>query len=74
MTHGRQAEYVNLREMAAQTGFSRSVIAAAIQRGELPSLRLGKGKNGGTIWVRREAFEQWLSERETKGSPDGSTR
>jgi excisionase family DNA binding protein len=58
--------YLTVQQMAAETGFPTEAIRTAIRRGELPHMRLGKGR-GKAYWVSRQAFEEWLREREQRG-------
>jgi excisionase family DNA binding protein len=55
--------YYTVKEMAAILKVSTDTIYAAIDRGELPALRMGRGK-GGAIRVRKDAFEKWLEQNE----------
>jgi excisionase family DNA binding protein len=56
--------YLTPHDMAELTGLPIGVIRRAIANGEMPALRLGRGR-GGAMRVRREAFEQWLLWKET---------
>lgn len=61
--------YLTVAQMASETGFPEESLRAAIRRGEMPHMRLGRGKGRG-YWVRRDAFEQWLRDREQQGVLD----
>ena len=65
--------YLTVKQMAAETGFTEESIRAAVRRGEMPHMRLGKGR-GKSYFVRREAFEQWLIDREQFGIEEPEER
>lgn len=65
-TNANQPRYLTVAQMAAETGFPEEAIRTAVRRGEMPHVRLGRGRGRG-YWVARAAFEQWLQEREQRG-------
>jgi len=60
-------QYLTPREMAAIMGVHIGVIRRAIAAGEMPALRIGRGRSG-AMHVRRAAFEQWLRHKEQQGT------
>jgi len=55
--------YVTPAEMAQLTGLHIRTIRQAIAAGEMPALRMGRGRSG-AMHVRREVFERWLLQKE----------
>lgn len=45
------------------------IVRAQPRRGEMPHMRLGRGKGRG-YWIRRDAFEQWLRDYEQQGAQE----
>jgi excisionase family DNA binding protein len=64
-------QYVTPKEMAAMTGLSLYAIRRAIAAGEMPVIRLGRGRSG-AMHVRRAVFDQWLREKETSDKTEES--
>jgi hypothetical protein len=61
--------YVTLQQLAEETGISAASIRAALDRGEMPFLRAGRGR-GGTFHIERVVFEQWLRSRTQQAGRD----
>jgi excisionase family DNA binding protein len=66
MSEPTTPRYLTVKQMSEETGFPEESIRTAIRRGEMPHMRLGRGR-GKAYFVRREAFETWLVEREQRG-------
>jgi excisionase family DNA binding protein len=65
-SHENKPLYLTPQQMADETGLPAESIRAALRRHELPYLRLGKGAGRG-YYVRREAFQHWLADKEQVG-------
>ncbi len=65
--------YLTPLEMSAQTGLSVHAIRRAIAAGEMPAIRMGRGRKG-AIHVRCEVFEQWLLRKEQQGTEAGEAQ
>ena len=63
--------YLSVEQMAAESGLPAGGILKALHRGDMPYLRMGKGR-GKAYRVRRAAFIVWLDAQEQGGSHDGA--
>jgi excisionase family DNA binding protein len=69
-TQGKLPEYLTIQQASEESGLAPGLILAALKRGEMPSVRAGKGQ-GGTYHVRRTALAAWLQAKESR-STDGT--